>query len=67
MQFGHVENLNAFDWIDDVFRVGRQFSDALLKVEHFLGEFRRLQTGGAQQLYGVFQKHLVSVDGLHVE
>ena len=47
LQFSDGENLDAFDWINDVFRIGCQFGDSLLKVEHFFGKFRRLQTGGA--------------------
>lgn len=67
LQVGHVENLDALDRIDDVFRVGSQLGDALLKVEHFFGELGRFQTGGAQQLDGVFQKHFVRVDSLCIE
>ena len=65
LQISHVENLDAFDRVNDVFRVGSQLGDALFKVEHFFGELSRFQTGGAQQLDGVFQKYFVGVDSLY--
>ena len=64
LQVGHVEDLDALHGVHDILRVGRQLGDPLLEVEDLLGELGRLQTGGAQQLNGVFQKHFVRVDRL---
>lgn len=64
LQIGDVEDLYALDRINNVLSVGRQLGNALFEVEHLLGEFSRFQTGCAQQLNGVFQKHLVGVDRL---
>ena len=64
LEVGHVEDLNALHRVEDLLRVGGQFGDPLLEVEEFFGELGRLQTGGAQQLRGVFQKHFVGVDRL---
>ena len=64
LEIGHVEDLYAFDRIDYVLRIGCQFGNPFLEMEHLLGEFGRFQAGCAQQLNGIFQKHFVGVDRL---
>lgn len=65
LQIGHGDDLDILDRIKNVLRVGCWLSDAFLKVEHLFGEFDGIQTGGTQQLSGIFQEHLVRVDSLY--
>lgn len=65
LKIRNIEDLDALYWIYNIFRIWRQFSDPLLKMEDLFGEFCCFQTRRSQKLDSILQEHFVRVDRLY--